>query len=153
MSILAGEIVVAGDDFFASADWTACAVVAAGNVGLPFVAVLADPPHWTVAARQHVRRLQIVIFCRMPGGSDGWVAGSEIVHAFYDTSPVTIFTPTGLALDRCLSHGSEIYWHSGCFRNLPGGCGRCPTLQADYRFLCGGRVPSRFRSCRSPPEY
>ena len=65
---------------------------------LPFVAVLADPPHWAVAVRQHVRRLQIVIFCRMPGGSDGWVAGSEIVHAFYDTSPVTIFTPTGWAV-------------------------------------------------------
>ena len=168
LGILAGEIVFAGDDFFAGADRAACAMVAAGNVGLPFVAVLADPPHfaatagehiarcqiaifrrmplagelgidrrqivhasehhaiganrtagtadtrfylrlpfvavladpprWAVAARQHVRRLQSVIFCRMPGGSDGWVAGSEIVHAFYDTSPVTIFTPTGWAV-------------------------------------------------------
>ena len=81
LGILAGEIVFAGDDFFASADWTACAVVAAGNVGLPFVALVADPPHFATTAGEHIARCQIAILRRMPLAGELGIDRRQIVHA------------------------------------------------------------------------
>ena len=98
LGIEAGEIVHAADHDAIGADWTAGTINAGFHLRLPFVAFVAHPPDGAVGADGHILWPQIAVFCRMPGGSDGWVAGSEIVHAFYDTSPVTIFTPTGWAV-------------------------------------------------------
>lgn len=81
LGILAGEIVFAGDDFFAGADRAACAMVAAGNVGLPFMAVLADPPHLAATAGEHIARCQIAIFRRMPLAGELGIDRRQIVHA------------------------------------------------------------------------
>ena len=81
LGILAGEIVFAGDDFFAGADWTACAMIAAGNVGLPFVAVFADPPHFATTAGEHIARCQIAILRRMPLAGELGIDRRQIIHA------------------------------------------------------------------------
>ena len=84
--VLACEVVLAGDDFFACTDGAAAAVDAGADGGAPLVAFVADPPDFAPAAGQDVMRGEATILCWVPLAGEVWVMGGEVVIAGEDVA-------------------------------------------------------------------
>ena len=79
--ILAGEIVFAGDDLFACADWATAAAAAAGDGCLIGVAFGTDPPDFAPTAGDNVGWSEGAVFGWMPLSGEIWIGCGEVVHA------------------------------------------------------------------------
>ena len=82
--ILAGEIVFAGDDLFACADWATAAAAAAGDGCLIGVAFGTDPPDFAPTAGDNVGWGEGAVFGWMPLGGELGIEAGEIVLAGLD---------------------------------------------------------------------
>ena len=79
--ILAGEVVLAGDDHFAGADGATAAIDAGADGGAPLVAFIADPPDFAPAAGQDVMRGEAAILRWVPLTGELGIVGGEVVFA------------------------------------------------------------------------
>ena len=79
--ILAGEVVLAGEDHFAGADWATAAIDASGDGCAPFMAFVADPPDFAPGAGDDVARREVAIFGWVPLAGELGIIGSEVVFA------------------------------------------------------------------------
>ena len=79
--ILAGEVVLAGDDHFAGADWATAAIDASGDGCAPFMAFIADPPDFAPSAGDDVARREVAIFGWVPLAGELGIVGGEIVFS------------------------------------------------------------------------
>ena len=82
--ILAGEIVFAGDDLFACADWATAAAAAAGDGRLIGVAFGTDPPDVAPTAGDNVGWGEGAVFGWMPLSGELRIEAGEIVLAGLD---------------------------------------------------------------------
>ena len=82
--ILAGEVVFAGDDLFACADWATAAAAAAGDGCLIGVALGTDPPDFAPTAGDNVGWGEGAVFGWMPLGGELGIEAGEIVLAGLD---------------------------------------------------------------------
>ena len=82
--ILAGEVVFAGDDLFACADWATAAAAAAGDGRLISVAFGTDPPDFAPTAGDNVGWGEGAVFGWMPLGGELGIEAGEIVLAGLD---------------------------------------------------------------------
>ena len=82
--ILAGEVVFAGDDLFACADWATAAAAAAGDGCLIGVAFGTDPPDFAPTAGDNVGWGEGAVFGWMPLGGELGIEAGEIVLAGLD---------------------------------------------------------------------
>ena len=82
--ILAGEVVFAGDDLFACADWATAAAAAAGDGRLIGVAFGTDPPDFAPTAGDNVGWGEGAVFGWMPLGGELGIEAGEIVLAGLD---------------------------------------------------------------------
>ena len=82
--ILAGEVVFAGDDLFACADWATAAAAAAGDGCLIGVAFGTDPPDFAPTAGDNVGWGEGAVFGWMPLGGELRIEAGEIVLAGLD---------------------------------------------------------------------
>ena len=79
--ILAGEVVLAGDDHFAGADWATAAVDTGRNNCAPFMAFITNPPDFAPGAGDDVARREVAIFGWVPLAGELGIIGSEVVFA------------------------------------------------------------------------
>ena len=77
--ILAGEVVFAGDDLFACADWATAAAAAAGDGCLIGVAFETDPPDFAPTAGNNIRRSKGTVFGGMPFFCQSWVTALQVI--------------------------------------------------------------------------
>ena len=84
--ILTGEVVLAGDNFFACTDGAAAAADAGADGSLPFVTFVADPPDFSMRAGQDVMRGEAAILCWVPLAGEIGVMGGEVVIAGEDVA-------------------------------------------------------------------
>ena len=82
--ILAGEVVFAGDDLFACADWATAAAAAAGDGCLIGVAFGTDPPDFAPTAGDNVGWGEGAVFGWMPLSGELGIEAGEIVLAGLD---------------------------------------------------------------------
>ena len=79
--IEAGEVIIAGEDVAIGADGTACTVDTGFDLGAPFMAVGAKPPHKLVAAGKDVGRGECAVFGWVPLAGELGVSGGEVCFA------------------------------------------------------------------------
>lgn len=82
--ILAGEVVFAGDDLFACADWATAAAAAAGDGCLIGVAFGTDPPDFAPTTGDNVGWGEGAVFGWMPLSGELGIEAGEIVLAGLD---------------------------------------------------------------------
>ena len=79
--ILAGEVVLAGDDHFAGADWATASVDASGDGCAPFMTFVANPPDFAPGAGDDVARREVAIFGWVPLAGELGIVGGEVVFS------------------------------------------------------------------------
>ena len=79
--ILTGEVVLARDDHFASADWATAAVDSGGDGCTPFMAFITNPPDFAPGAGDDVARREVAIFGWVPLAGELGIVGGEVVDA------------------------------------------------------------------------
>ena len=79
--ILAGEVVLAGDNFFACTDGAAAAVDTGFYLSAPLVAFVADPPDFAPGAGDDIGWGEVAVFGWMPLASELGIVGGEVVDA------------------------------------------------------------------------
>ena len=82
--ILAGQVIFAGDDLFACADWATAAAAAAGDGCLIGVAFGTDPPDFAPTAGDNVGWGEGAVFGWMPLSGELGIEAGEIVLAGLD---------------------------------------------------------------------
>ena len=84
VGILAGQVIFAGDDLFACADWATAAAAAAGDGCLIGVAFGTDPPDFAPTAGDNVGWGEGAVFGWMPLSGELGIEAGEIVLAGLD---------------------------------------------------------------------
>ena len=79
--ILTGEVVLAGDDLLAGADWATAAVDTGRNNCAPFMAFITNPPDFAPGAGDDVARREVAIFGWVPLAGELGIVGGEVVDA------------------------------------------------------------------------
>ena len=79
--ILTGEVVLAGDDHFAGADWATAAVDTGRNNCAPFMAFITNPPDFAPGAGDDVARREVAIFGWVPLAGELGIVGGEVVFS------------------------------------------------------------------------
>ena len=95
--ILAGEVVDAGDDLLAGADWATAAVDTGRNNCAPFMAFITNPPDFAPGAGDDVARREVAIFGWVPLTSEIWIGCGEVVHAGQRQSSTAIWAACATA--------------------------------------------------------
>ena len=79
--VMGGEVIIAGEDVAVGADGTACTADTRFDLGAPFVAAGAKPPHKLVAAGKDVGRGECAVFGWVPLAGELGVSGGEVCFA------------------------------------------------------------------------
>ena len=79
--ILAGEVVLAGEDHFAGADWATAAIDASGDGCAPFMAFITNPPDFAPGAGDDIARREVAIFGWVPLAGELGIVGGEVVFS------------------------------------------------------------------------
>ena len=101
--VVGGEVVDAAQKCAIAADWAAGAGDAAFDLGAPLVAMGTLPPNEAMAAREHVGRSEVAVFCGMPLAGDIWITSGKVGLAGNGPTTVTIRAARATAAARIYS--------------------------------------------------